>query len=236
MLEKFLSLSVFFYALCVLLLFSLLYRIIRNPFTYPYYIHFFDVTSKRNVKFEDYIDNFLCDPWNWQELSLHEKKINQWKSDSEEYIQGCLLRKHRKKQYLKVLDDQHAYRFKMTRQQTRYKQVYYQKTSYKVSVVDSGWSVNWEWLWERYVQLEQIDFATTLNDYNSKEQRKLMTPTLRKKIMQRDCYTCQICGKYMPDEVGLHIDHIFPIAKGGKSIPSNLRVLCSKCNGNKGSK
>lgn len=54
--------------------------------------------------------------------------------------------------------------------------------------------------------------------------------------MERDSYTCQICGKYMPGEVGLHIDHIFPIAKGGKSIPSNLRVLCSKCNGKKGAK
>ena len=36
--------------------------------------------------------------------------------------------------------------------------------------------------------------------------------------------------------VGLHIDHIIPIAKGGKSVPNNLRVLCSKCNGAKGSK
>lgn len=51
--------------------------------------------------------------------------------------------------------------------------------------------------------------------------------------MRRDNYTCQICGKYMPDEVGLHIDHIIPVSKGGKSIASNLQVLCSKCNGHK---
>lgn len=63
-----------------------------------------------------------------------------------------------------------------------------------------------------------------------------MTPSLRKAIMERDHYTCQLCGKYMPDEVGLHIDHIVPIAKDGKSVPSNLRVLCSKCNGKKGSR
>ena len=37
-----------------------------------------------------------------------------------------------------------------------------------------------------------------------------MTKALRKEIMLRDNYTCQICGKYMPDEVGLHIDHIIP--------------------------
>lgn len=40
----------------------------------------------------------------------------------------------------------------------------------------------------------------------------------------------------MPDEVGLHIDHIIPINKGGKSVKSNLQVLCSKCNGSKSNK
>ena len=50
---------------------------------------------------------------------------------------------------------------------------------------------------------------------------------------ERDNYTCQICGKYMPDGVGLQIDHIIPVAKGGKTVPSNLQVLCSKCNGAK---
>ena len=49
-------------------------------------------------------------------------------------------------------------------------------------------------------------------------------------------YTCQMCGKYMPDEVGLHVDHIVSISKGGKTVPSNLQVLCSKCNGSKSNK
>lgn len=60
-----------------------------------------------------------------------------------------------------------------------------------------------------------------------------MTKELRRQIMIRDDYTCQICGKYMPDEVGLQIDHIIPVSKGGKTIPSNLQTLCSKCNGKK---
>lgn len=81
--------------------------------------------------------------------------------------------------------------------------------------------------------LQKIDFQCTLNEYHCKNQRKLMTKALRKEIMLRDNYTCQICGKYMPDEVGLHIDHIIPVSKGGKTIVSNLQVLCSKCNGKK---
>lgn len=54
--------------------------------------------------------------------------------------------------------------------------------------------------------------------------------------MERDNYTCQNCGKYMPDRVGLQIDHIVPVARGGKTVESNLQVLCSRCNGSKGAK
>ncbi len=34
----------------------------------------------------------------------------------------------------------------------------------------------------------------------------------------------------MPDGNGIHIDHIVPVSKGGKTVPSNLQVLCAKCN------
>ena len=63
-----------------------------------------------------------------------------------------------------------------------------------------------------------------------------MTKQLRKTVMERDNYTCQCCGKYMPDEIGLQVDHIIPINKGGKTVLSNLQVLCSKCNGRKSDK
>lgn len=217
-----------------LILICLVCKLLKNPFQYPYYNYKFDVSSKRNVNFEDYIDSFLCDETNWNSIVIHENYIRQWKDETEKNIQNDILKKYRNKQYQKVLDDQRAYRFEIVRKQTRYKQVNYVKTSYKVYVVDSVWSVDWFWLVNRYEQLSQIGFETTLNNYNSNYQRKLMTPSLRKQIMERDNYTCQNCGKYMPDEVGLQIDHIIPISKGGKSVPSNLCVLCSKCNGRKG--
>lgn len=232
----FILLVPFLIVACISILIYLIYRILRNPFQYPYFLRTFDVTSKRNIKIEDYIDNFLRNEENWQLIQSHEKHIQQWKHETENDIRSGRLQKYRMKQYEQVLDDDHAYQFQTIRQQTRYRQVDYVKTPYKVSVVDLELSTSWNWLSNRYKRLEIIGFEATLNDYNHKSQRKLMTPALRKQIMERDHYTCQLCGKYMPDEVGLHIDHIVPIAKDGKSIPSNLRVLCSKCNGSKGAK
>ena len=131
------------------------------------------------------------------------------------------------------MDDSEAFRFYFTRKQTRYRQRDYVKTSYKVSQITRQFGCNYTYLEERNRQLWEINYECTLRNYHEKNQRKLMTKELRKKIMIRDNYTCQNCGKYMPDEVGLHVDHIIPVSKGGKTVPSNLQVLCSKCNGNK---
>ena len=65
----------------------------------------------------------------------------------------------------------------------------------------------------------------------SKEyQRKAMTPSLRYDIMKRDGFKCVICGRTPKDGITLHVDHILPVSKGGKTVPSNLRTLCSICN------
>lgn len=223
-------------AIAVAVLVFAVYRVLRNPFRYPYYTHTFDVSRKRNVDIADCIDRFLCDEGSWHAVRAHEQRIEQWKEESERYLRTCVLKKHRARQYRETLDDERAFRFKTVREQTRYRQRNYVRTSYKVSVPDSEMDVSWGWLEDRYLRLARIGFETTLRDYHSKSQRRLMTKALRKQIMERDRYTCQICGKYMPDEVGLQIDHIVPVAKGGKTVPSNLRVLCNKCNGRKGAR
>lgn len=46
-------------------------------------------------------------------------------------------------------------------------------------------------------------------------------------------YCCGYCGK-RPDV--LHIDHIYPLSKGGKHIKSNLMPACPNCNLRKSSK
>ncbi len=211
-------------------------RILASPFRYPYYVARFDVSGRRNVRIEDHIDRHLMDPAGWDAIVAHRAYIQNWKHEQEEYLKTCRLRSRRERQYAEAVDDDRAFRFITCRDQTRYKQANYVKTSYKVSMDDSELDVNWEWIVERRIRLAAINDEATLRDYHAKNQRRLMTKQLREQIARRDNYTCQICGKYMPDGVGLHVDHIVPVAKGGKTVPSNLQVLCSKCNGRKGAR
>lgn len=61
-------------------------------------------------------------------------------------------------------------------------------------------------------------------------ERSKLTKKLRYEILERDGYKCVLCGRTVKDGAILHIDHITPISKGGKTIPENLRTLCSDCN------
>lgn len=208
--------------------------VLESPFKYPYYYIPLDVSGRRQPDINDLIDEHL-NKYGLTEFYTHQKYVDQWKATSLERIQSSFLQKYRQKQFQAVIDDEHMFCFQLIRQQTRYSQRNYVRTPYTVYTNTTSYSCNLNQLVSRYNLLSGIGFECTLSEYFSKEQRKLMTKDLREKIAQRDNYTCQICGKYMPDGVGLHIDHIIPISKGGKSVPSNLQVLCSKCNGRKSS-
>ena len=66
------------------------------------------------------------------------------------------------------------------------------------------------------------------------ERRKLerakMTFSLRYEVLRRDGFRCQICGASQADGAKLHVDHIIPVSKGGKTELNNLRTLCDMCN------
>ena len=66
--------------------------------------------------------------------------------------------------------------------------------------------------------------------YNPQFERSFMNDSLRYDILKRDGFRCQICGMSQKDGIKLHVDHIVPVAKGGRTIPSNLRTLCEACN------
>jgi hypothetical protein len=52
---------------------------------------------------------------------------------------------------------------------------------------------------------------------------------LRWKVLQRDNFTCQYCGRKAPNVV-LHVDHRKPTSEGGKSNIENLVTSCESCN------
>jgi hypothetical protein len=68
---------------------------------------------------------------------------------------------------------------------------------------------------------------------------KYINLKLRQKILERDRYTCQLCGNTTLDQheygtkVKLEVDHIIPLKQGGRTIEENLWTLCSRCNAGK---
>ncbi len=66
------------------------------------------------------------------------------------------------------------------------------------------------------------------------KERRMVDKRLRYEVMKRDGFQCQLCGRTRADGVILHVDHIIPVSKGGKSTMDNLRTLCADCNLGKG--
>jgi 5-methylcytosine-specific restriction endonuclease McrA len=67
-------------------------------------------------------------------------------------------------------------------------------------------------------------------------ERAKMSETLRYDVLKRDGFRCRLCGLSADDGVKLHVDHIKPVSKGGKTELNNLRTLCDRCNFGKGDK
>ena len=62
---------------------------------------------------------------------------------------------------------------------------------------------------------------------------KVLLQHKRKEILKAGNYKCAICGATEESGAVLHIDHIKPRSKGGKSAISNGQVLCSEHNNRK---
>lgn len=227
------------YTLCafgiILILSFLLYGILASPFQYPYFTKDFDVSGKKMPDIMNILDAHM-NKYGFIQFQRHYERVQRWKEECAKTVEKSRFKKRRERQFQEAIDDYHMFTFNLVRNQTRYRQRNYVKLPYTVTVTDSSQTFTYEQLKKRYEQLAEINFACSLAEYHSKNQRKLMTAELKEQIAMRDNFTCQKCGKYMPDYVGLHIDHIIPVSKGGKSIPSNLQVLCSVCNGSKGNK
>lgn len=65
------------------------------------------------------------------------------------------------------------------------------------------------------------------------EKRKGLSKKIRFEVFKRDKFTCQYCGRKSPDVI-LQVDHIIPVANGGKNDMLNLVTSCVDCNLGKG--
>ena len=80
-----------------------------------------------------------------------------------------------------------------------------------------------EILSDNFVRYETVDPLTHEKRAKislAKENSRNVPLILRLKVLQRDNFRCVFCGKSPATDLGtkLHIDHIFPFSKGGKSI------------------
>lgn len=66
-------------------------------------------------------------------------------------------------------------------------------------------------------------------------ERKALSKKLRFEVFKRDAFACQYCGAHPPG-VLLHVDHIVPVAAGGKNEMDNLVTACEPCNLGKGAR
>lgn len=73
---------------------------------------------------------------------------------------------------------------------------------------------------QKGISLEQ------LWEQRAKRKARKIPQKIKRQVYTRDGFCCQKCGS----QKNLTLDHIFPFSKGGSNEPSNLQVLCKRCN------
>jgi 5-methylcytosine-specific restriction endonuclease McrA len=56
---------------------------------------------------------------------------------------------------------------------------------------------------------------------------------IRQRVLVRDAWACQACGRVCADKREAHVDHVIPKAAGGQDVMENLRTLCIRCHSRK---
>ena len=74
-------------------------------------------------------------------------------------------------------------------------------------------------------------FAFNLDEADIKRERRKARDLRQSQWWKRKCAkgTCHYCGKATPPKA-LTMDHIVPIARGGRSTKGNVVPACKECN------
>lgn len=60
--------------------------------------------------------------------------------------------------------------------------------------------------------------------------REPIPAQLRFRVLSRDHFRCQYCGRSQAEGAVLHLDHVVPFSKGGPTTEGNLITACVDCN------
>jgi 5-methylcytosine-specific restriction endonuclease McrA len=60
--------------------------------------------------------------------------------------------------------------------------------------------------------------------------RDAIPAQLRFRVLQRDGFRCQYCGRGAREGATLHLDHVVPYSAGGETTEDNLLTACEQCN------
>jgi 5-methylcytosine-specific restriction endonuclease McrA len=96
---------------------------------------------------------------------------------------------------------------------------------------------NFEQLGQGLQEMRAIRESRSTTAFLRQQERSRMTTRLRFEVLNRDDSRCRGCGASAKVHGAvLHVDHIVPVSKGGKTVLENLQTLCEPCNLGKSNK
>lgn len=94
----------------------------------------------------------------------------------------------------------------------------------------------------RYYRLNKEKYLESWARRRARKAGAYVESVNRSKVLDRDSWTCQICGGKIPRNVksphplSPHIDHIIPLSEGGKEEYANVQAAHASCNIQKGAR
>ncbi len=87
-------------------------------------------------------------------------------------------------------------------------------------------------------QASQDPLPSAQPEYDNGRDRRDIPLGLRFRVLHRDHFKCVLCGNTPAANPScvLHVDHIVPWSKGGRTAIDNLRSLCAACNMGRGNR
>jgi len=85
---------------------------------------------------------------------------------------------------------------------------------------------------DKSVPNQEVQIEETKEGSRHPQEKRYISLGVRLEVLKRDNFKCVFCGKSPATNIGtkLHIDHVIPFSKGGKSVLENLQTLCEECN------